>query len=428
MSRRSLIIGTVSYIVLLCIVVPTLSPIPLPLFVSDDAAYSGAAIHLLRDGFLSLDGIQAYMDREPGQSVLLAVAYALFGVENPYGVFIVHALLIYSTALVFCRSLGQKISRRVGEITFFLLLTSGSVFHTIFSAYRESLTLSFFLLFATVYFSLEERMSIKKVIAASLLIAGIILTFYTFIYLPPFIALLWLIEKRAKRHIALFLLMTYACVGFWSYRNYVSLGHFQVIDDRRANIVLFVRGEQAVNIRGWEPARCLWAEYISRDYSRVSPSCNFNAVMHRHWPDGFLPGVDYSVDGSIGKEKILSHPFAYLWFSLFEIVELHLPYVGGGFRTAFNVYTLFTQVILFFGCIFAASLFRERSLRFFILLLVYNTIIFSLTDAIPRYLLPIFFCYAFLSAVGYDRLLQRFFSPRRPCLPSSSPHSMKQVP
>lgn len=418
MSRWSVFFGTVSYLVLLCIVIPTISHLPLPLFVSDDAAYSGAAIHLLRDGFLSLDGIHAYMDREPGQSVLLAVAYALFGVENPYGVFVVHAALLYATAFLFCRSLSKKTSQRVGGIAFFLLLISGSVLHTIFTAYRECLTLSLFLLFASVYFSLEERMCTKKIIALSLLISGIILTFYTFFYLPLFIAILWFFEKRPRRYIVLFLLTTYVCIGCWSFRNYVSLGHFRVIDDRRPNIVLFVRGEQAMNIHGLEPARCLWAEYVSRDYSVVSPSCNFNAVMHRQWPHGFVSGAEYSADGLLGKQRIFSHPYSYLWFSIFEIVELHLPYVGGGFSTAFNAYTLLTQLLLFAGCISAFPYFFSLRFRFIVLLMVYNTAIFSLTDAIPRYLLPVIFAYATFSALGYDRLLQRFFSPRHPCTPS----------
>ncbi len=42
-------------------------------------------------------------------------------------------------------------------------------------------------------------------------------------------------------------------------------------------------------------------------------------------------------------------------------------------------------------------------------IIVYNTLVFILTDATPRYLVPVLFCYAVFSAIGYDRLLKRFF-------------------
>lgn len=408
MTRRAFLIGTLSYFFLVLIVAPALFSIPLPLFLSDDAAYSGAAMHLLKQGFYSLDGIQPYMDREPGQSVFLAFVYAVFGVENPFGVFFVQSLLLYISSFIFSKSLGARFSQRVGGIAFFLLLTSGSILHTVFAAYRECLTLSLFLLFFTLYFSLQKRVSVYKFFVASLLMTGIILTYYSFIYLPVVIAVVLWIERYPKKYILLFLLFTYGCISFWSYRNYSTLGHFRVISDRRAHVCFFVRGEQALNIHGWEPARCLWAEYVSRDYSTVSPSCNFNTVMHRQWPHGFDLDADYTEYGRIGKDRILAHPLSYFQFSLFEVLELHLPYVGGGWSRFFNIYALLTQGILFAGFLCGLLNLRDQRLWIFAIILLYNTLFFSLTDAIPRYLLPVYCCYVAIAAVGYDRLRQSF--------------------
>lgn len=408
MTRRFFFIGTVAYIVLIIIVAPTLFSVPLPLFLSDDAAYSGAAIHLLHQSFYSLDGMHAYMDREPGQSVFLAFVYAVFGVENPFGVFFVQSFLLYISSFIFSQSLGVRFSRRVGGITFLLLLTSGSILHTVFAAYRECLTLSLFLLFIALYFSFEKRVSAYKFLVASLLMAGIILTYYSFIYLPFVIAVVLLIERYPKKYILLFLVLTYGCLSFWSYRNYSALGHFRVISDRRADVCFFVRGEQAINIHGWEPARCLWAEYVSRDYSTVSSSCNFNTVMHRQWPNGFDLDADYSEYGRIGKARILAHPLSYLQFSFFEIVELHLPYVGGGWSRFFNEYALLTQIILYIGFLFGLQAVRDQRLWMLTLIILYNITLFSLTDAIPRYLPPVLFCYVAIAAIGYDKLLQYF--------------------
>jgi hypothetical protein len=351
------------------------------------------------------------MDREPGQSALLAFTYAIFGIQSHIGVFLVQGLLLFVASFVFCRMLARITSPRVADITFFLLLTSGSTLHAVFTAYRECLALSLLLLFGALYISYTEKKECRKVLGLGVLLAATILTYYSFIYFPVALALLWSMERKPVKCIVLLLLTTYALTNLWAYRNYAYLGQFSIIDSSRANIAWYVRGEQAVNVQGLEPLRCLWAEYVSRDWSVVSPSCSFNAIMHRHWPNDFVAGVDYSPDGQEGIAKIKAHPFSYLWFSVVDTIELHLPYVGGGWGTAFHAYALLTQVLLFLGFAFGLSSLQNPTLRFFWLLIAYNTLLFVLTDATPRYLLPVFFCYAVISALGYDRALKRFSSP-----------------
>lgn len=407
MTRRGFLFGTLSYLLLTCFIFPFLFGIPSTLFVSDDASYNSGAIHLLQQGFLSLDGIHAYMDREPGQSVLLAVTYAIFGVENVVGIYLVQGILLYISAFLFAQSFGKHTSLRVGAFTFFLLLTSGSVLHTVFVAVRECLALSLLLLFGAVYCRASQRLTLQSIIAMSVLMASTILTYYSFVYFPIALALLWLVERRPTQCILAFLVVTYVLVGLWAYRNFVALGDFSVIDGRRSNVAWFIRGEQAVNIHGVEPLRCLWAEYVSRDWSMVSPSCSFNAVMHRHWPNDFLPEVDYTEDGREGLLNIWKHPISYLWFSVIEIIELHFPYVGGGWSTRFHVYALLTQVFLGMGFLAGVRWLRHPIFHALLLFIAYNTLVFILTDATPRYMLPVFFCYTAIAAIGYDNLLHR---------------------
>lgn len=407
MTKKGILIGTVAYLLLTFVIFPLVFTIPQSLFLSDDAAYSGAGIGLLEHGFLSLDGVHAFMDREPGQSVLLAFTYEIFGIESHVGVFLVQGLLFFLASFVFCRMLARITSPRIADIAFFILLTSGSTLHTVFTAYRECLALSLLLLFAALYISYTEKKACRKVVGLGVLLAATILTYYSFIYFPVALALLWIVERKPVKCIVLLLVTTYALTNLWAYRNQVYLGHFSIIDSRRANIAWYVRGEQAVNVQGLEPLRCLWAEYVSRDWSHVSPSCSFNGIMNRHWPNSFEAGVDYSADGQEGINKIKAHPISYLWFSAVDIIELHLPYVGGGWGTMYNAYALLTQVLLFLGFAFGLSSLLNPKLRLFWLLIAYNTLLFILTDATPRYLLPVFFCYAVIAAIGYDRSLKR---------------------
>ena len=108
-----------------------------------------------------------------------------------------------------------------------------------------------------------------------------------------------------------------------------------------------------------------------------------------------------------GKAKILHFFSYYLWFSVFEIIEFHLPYVNGwGF--AYNALAALSMVILYVGCLLAIPSLRRREYAIFLVLILYCTVIFSLTDATPRYLLPVIFCYALFAGIGYDWLIKKF--------------------
>ena len=41
-----------------------------------------------------------------------------------------------------------------------------------------------------------------------------------------------------------------------------------------------------------------------------------------------------------------------------------------------------------------------------LMLIAYSTVIYALTDGIPRYLMPTIFCYSALAAVGYENVFR----------------------
>jgi hypothetical protein len=107
-----------------------------------------------------------------------------------------------------------------------------------------------------------------------------------------------------------------------------------------------------------------------------------------------------------GAENILRNFPHYLWFSLFEILELHLPFVNGwGF--AYNALAALSMVILYGGLLFSLPRIFRREYGIFIAFILYSMLIYTATDATPRYLLPIVFCYSVFAAVGYARLFPR---------------------
>jgi hypothetical protein len=174
----------------------------------------------------------------------------------------------------------------------------------------------------------------------------------------------------------------------------------------------YVRGEQSETVHGLEPLKCLYAEYVSRDWTGRDPNCSFNAVWHRKWPQGFV-GVE--ADRAIsteGQAKIRAHFGSYLWFSVFEVIELHLPFVDS-WGEPYNVLALLSMLVLYAGAVWSLVDLRRTALWLFPMLIGYVTGVFALTDAIPRYLLPVIFCYAVLAGIGYDRVIAWFSARRR---------------
>ena len=415
MGRRWFSVGTLAYLLLLFVVFPFALHIPFAqTFWGDAAGYSKVAINMIRHGFYTYDGIHPFINREPGQSALLALMYLAFGAENPFGVFAVNAVMLFISSLVFCTVIARRNGQRVAGICFVLLLTSGSIFHAVFSAYREVTALVLLLLFLAAYFSYEERPSVLQCVLMGVSLSGLILTYYTFVFFPIFFLGFWCVRREKISHILVVLVVCFLPLFGWMLRNASYDGRLRIIDNQRSAVMWYVRGEQAEKVHGLEPFRCLWSEYVSRNWTGRSDACSFNGLMHTRWPNGFDLEADYKGVAREAQAKIAAHFGSYAWFSLFEVLELHIPYVGGGWSHAFNLYAIITAMIMYLGCAFAVRSLWKRDMALVTLIIGYNLAVYVLTDATPRYLVPVLVCYAFFAAIGFDSFFiairRRFFS------------------
>ncbi len=406
MHKRTFSIITLLYIALWVIVFFSRSNIPVAeVFSSDASEYSRAAIHLLQSGFYSLDGVHAFFAREPGYSLFLAVLYFLFGIENSFALFVVQGLLYYFACLFFVRSLPSSVSQRAATICFALLLTHISVFHTIFSAYRECFALILLLVFSATLLLFLCCPTFLKACISGVLLGYAILTYYSFLLFPFFLLLvLWIHRVRLRYALPLFFI-PFLVISPWLVRNSQYSSNERSEAMQRMTYVWYVRAEQAEKVRGLEPLRCLWSEYVSRDWSNRSHACSFNGVKNTKWPNGILHGDEDQLAVE-SRHRILQSFPSYLWFSIIEILELHLPYLGGGWSFTYNLSASLASLLLYIGFLFGISSMRDKNCTLFVALIFYNTLVFILTDATPRYLLPIIFCYTFFSALGYERMLR----------------------
>ncbi len=401
-SRLGFIIGTALYAALAFVAYVYWMPTGLE-FTGDAASYNQLAVHLLNDGLFSLDGVHAFVEREPLYSAFLAAIYAVFGAENLAAIFLTQTLLYFGCCLAFVCVLDRFVTRRVTDLCFILLLISPSVMHSLLIVYREALALPIAMLLTASVLSYLYHAKWFKALVIGLFLGLLPLVYYSFIFLPVAVYgyLLW---RRADwRHIAASTIIAVVILGTWGVRNLHYTGQFVIVGSVRPDILWYVRGEQAEKVHGTEPFMCLWAEYISRDWSGRSSACSYNGLANTRWPQGLLAHDPAIADA--GQAKIRQHFGSYLWFSVFEIIELHLPFVGGGWPFVFHLAAAAASFIIYFGCIFALPQIFDR--RFFIItiFIAYNTLVFILTDATPRYLIPVTFGYAVFAAVGYDAAL-----------------------
>lgn len=419
MTQRFLLVGIFLFTLVWALLLPSRLLVPSEdTFSHDPGAYNQAAIHLAQEGFYSTDGITPTFEREPGYSTFLAVVYTLFGIENRLAIFFIQGVLTLLAALFLYQELRQLMGERIAMIFLFLFLALPSVWHTIFSAYRENFALVLLLLFTTSFLRFQRSPSWGSATLAGVLLSAIILTYIPFLFFPLFLLpLFWFSRVRVGEEYSsptryfLVLLLPYLVVSLWGVRNTLQGVGFSVAAPERSTIVQHVRGEQAEYLRGFEPFRCLWSEYISRDWTGRPHQCSYNAVMHALGENPrFLE--DPAGLATEGRWKILAFFPHYLWFSLVEVLELHLPFVNGwGF--SYNVLAALSTIVLFIGILLSLPFIFRREYGIFLALIFYSTALYSLTDATPRYLMPVLFCYALLSAVGYGRILGGKFQYRR---------------
>lgn len=378
----------------------------------DPADYNSAAIHLAESGIYSLDGVTPFFEREPGFSMFLAGVYVLFGAGNVVMALLSVAAVYFLSVVAFAVSLRPFVNRRTELFIFFGLLVLPQVYHSIFSFTREGVALALGLLFSACVLRAIRPGFWLEAVGAGLFLGLLIITNIPFLLVPLALPVLfWLLGGSWKQGL-LISVVSLVIVGGWGARNFLHRGELCLTGCHRSVLQWYVRAEQAETLRGREPFDCLWSEYITRDWTGRDKNCSFNAVWHYKWTKGYVPGPEDSILERESQKRILELWPHYLWMSVFEVLEIHVPYVNGWGRT-YNFLTVFMTVILYLGVLlWLLSRRWSRVLLLPLFLIFYVVGLFALTDATPRYLVPVSFCYVWFAAMGYDWLLSRLPSKR----------------
>ncbi|MBI3331638.1 hypothetical protein HYZ99_01620 [Candidatus Peregrinibacteria bacterium] len=399
LEQRWLMVLCGAFVVIWAALLGSRLAIPMSETFGDDASYyNAAAIHLAQENFYSIDGVTATMEREPGQSFFLSIIYRAFGMENRLAIFVVQMLLHVLATLFFIRELRQAAPRGASVVTTGFLLLMPSIFHILFSAYRESITLTLGLFFAGLMLSMHARPTWWKSIVLGLLLSGLILTFIPYLFLPAVLVVVILATRLIPRRMLIpVILLPVMAVSLWAYRNSLYTGELTIIGSNRTATTLLRRANQAKTFRLQDPLLCLWVEYISRVRTQASPYCDVDI----HSADGG-PAVEERILRE-SKATILQHLPNYLWQSLFYALELHFPFVNG-WGLLYNLLEAAVWMLLLIGCITSLRSVWKREYLLFIAIILYTTALSAAIQAVPRYHMGWFFCYAVLAGVGYSKL------------------------
>lgn len=418
-SSRILLFGILVFTLIWIMLLPRVMERTDIILGGDAYAYHAGGVNILRHSFYTFDGSTPAVTREPGMSLYLAMLYGMFGVGNFPMVFLINGILYGIAILCLTREWSRWTSRKTANISAILLLLFPASFSITFSLNRECLAFILLAFFATAWMRMVRQPTILRGMFTGVLLGIAILVYAPFLIFPVFLAVTSVVLRVPWKTIA----VTVACVVIplipWGIRNEVVAGRLCLTGCYRPTIQWYVRGERSEHLRGIEPLQCLIAEYITRDWSKRSPYCNFNAVWHVRWPNGFIERPESLPIGEAAIGKIFRHFPYYLWDSIFEALELHLPYVHFWGRT-YNILATLGTVVLYLGIALGLSGLR-KGWKTWILpftFIIYVTGVFSLTDATPRYIMPIVFCYALLAGIGYDQTLKHLWNR----LPSSSRH------
>jgi len=410
MSRRMLIGALVFFTgVWLLLLWGRLALDPQVTFGDDARRYSDLATHLVEHRFYSVDGITPHRELEPGYGVFLAFTYLLFGIENRLGIFFLQGMLYIVSVLFFVKEVQEITSKRTTSIALMFFVALPSIYHTIFSVYRESFVLSLFLLFSGSVLQFLRTRSFHSVLFAGGALSTIVLTYIPFLLLPIVLLPVFLFLRLPPKKVSLMVLLPFFCIFVWGMRN-AQYGNFRITGNQRSTGAHWlVRADHAERWHGWDPLRCIAAEYVTRSWTEdLDVLCR--PIPSIHVPTGGIE--DDRVRDAIAadaKRRILAHLPSYLYQSLFVTLEYHLPFVNGWGRTYNLVEAGMTGVLYGGCCVYLWTSWRswKREHLLFFVILLYSAAIFSLFQSIPRFHMPVIFTYIVFAALGYDALFRR---------------------
>jgi 4-amino-4-deoxy-L-arabinose transferase-like glycosyltransferase len=384
---------------------------------SDAFEYISLAESLRTDGAFALgDPPAPTAYREPGYPAFLAAVFAMSGGVSLAGVIIAQWLLLTACVWAFSSLLRRFAPDDARWATWLpAALALSPILGQYAGLFLTELPQAALLLVALLL-TVEalERADTRWAAIAGAVWAALVVTRFTWLFLP-FIVAAWIWLKHGRKRIALLIAaLPAAAVLVWCLRNGLALGKFTFTS--RAGHTSYVR---AIKTGLPEAVRASYyraAILGSAFEKRRDPSFDYQAVSgwadYERYHDGrqAAGASDEAIDTELGREAMklaLAHPARYAVDGAVEVWKLMTPLAFSGPTThtfitradrspfwpyalvlaALRLWTLLKIVLLAWGA--AAAWKRGWAGQLAALAVLYQAAIYSFFESLPRFAIPI---------------------------------------
>lgn len=398
--------------------------IPFGQIVSDAYTYDAYARNIVAGHGYTLDGTTFSALREPGYPLFLALVFWVFGSGNYLAVYIVQTLLLGILGYMMYRMLDRSGNVAGGYIAGFLtvLLPSYGLYtHTTGTELLFTFLIGMILYLSVLLVTKHEFVTWKSFASFGLLCGLATLVRVQLVFFLLILVIWYLFWRRndLRRAIGRSLiasLVFVAIVGSWVGFVHKHTGTF-ALTSGRIELALYTRAVRAQLSYG-ELTRyaALW---VARSLKGGAEESGFlyDNEYHKIGNDYWAMATSTNAVARIKEQSIatiLAHPGQYAYGNLIEIGKT--LYIEHDYSDVLNRYIRASMYIIVYGLFMFGCLMiwkkRKRAINsqsksivlLATLFILYNLLILSPFDSIPRYNTPYLTLYIVIGCVGFARL------------------------
>ena len=384
----------------------------------DASEYSAYAKNLVTLGKYSLDGINFSSFREPGYPLILFLSYSLFGIETPLSFLAVKIsqILMLSVAgylafKIFADFYGRKTLGVIAGAIVVLIPYYGYYAGDISTEmpFAFFLILSFYLILKTV----KSNVRVLDFIFLGLALAGATLIraqllFFPFLLLISALILRKEIGKEKLKKFFISILVFLAMVGGWAGVVFSKTGHFNISSGRQYYVIYYRAVRSELSYAGLSRYLKEWvkrsatggqtSEFLdNNEFKKLNEKYSALQTENENWEKEL----------QVKNIKTIIRNFdKYLVGNAVELVKL--TFVEHTYAGDFNKYGRAAFYILLYA-FFVNGLvqflfYRQKLFRtvfwLSLIFIIYNVLIMTAIDAIPRYNTPYLFFYLVIGVLG----------------------------
>lgn len=398
---------------------------PPPNIAKDAGQYNAFAVSLVEGRGYTLDGTTFSNFREPGYPLFIALIYGVFGTNNTLAVLIAQMILLGLLGFIVSRifiALGEEWLGYIAGLSVALLPSYG---HYAYSFWSE-LVFTFLLgLIFSITFKIVKgagRAGWRWYALLGLFMGYATLVRLQLLFFLAFLTMcsLFFAQFRSKESLkktGLALAVFLVTISSWIFYVYEHTGAFSITTKERAQTALYLRATRAdLSYGGITQYAISWVKRsvtggVNDEWIK---KYDYKGLYKVYFGSIASTTESAAVTYEWSKRTILENPGHYLYGNVIEAMKL--LYVEHDYSDYFNRYLragmyLVIYSMFLFGLVQLLRVQQGRDCKILsflaLLFIVYNILVITPFDAIPRYNVPYLFLFMIVGFAGIALFIRR---------------------